>query len=106
MGRQSAVNPGLFDIGELTMNDQARILPDLTELVAEMARLKAENARLKSAAQSKVGVKLSEKGAISVYGLGRFPVTLYKSQWERMLTPETISRIRDLFPQARDKAED
>jgi hypothetical protein len=52
---------------------------------AEIERLRAENARLKSARQSKLAMKVSEKGALSVYGMGRFPVTLYKEQWLRLL---------------------
>jgi len=53
-----------------------------------MARLVKENAELKSKALAKVpkiGMKVSEKGGLSVYGLGRFPVTLYRGQWERLL---------------------
>jgi len=52
---------------------------------AEIERLRAENARLKNARQAKVAMKVSEKGALSVYGMGRFPVTLYKEQWLRLL---------------------
>ncbi|HZJ70660.1 MAG TPA: hypothetical protein VFF36_06970, partial [Planctomycetota bacterium] len=52
---------------------------------AELARLRAENERLKSQAGGRANMKVSEKGALSVYGLGRFPVTLYKEQWIRLL---------------------
>lgn len=48
-------------------------------------RLKAENEALKSKPQRAVTLKVSEKGAVSVYGLGRFPVTLYKGQWTKLL---------------------
>ncbi len=54
-------------------------------LQAELERLRAENAALKSRATKRVFLKVSEKGGVSVYGLGRFPVTLYKEQWERLL---------------------
>jgi hypothetical protein len=54
------------------------------DLKAELERLKAENERLKSRARS-TGLKVSEKGGVSVYGLGRFPVTLYKEQWTKLL---------------------
>jgi hypothetical protein len=56
-------------------------------LAAELAALRAENAALKanSHKQSKLSFKVSEKGGLSVYGLGRFPVTLYKEQWARLL---------------------
>jgi hypothetical protein len=53
---------------------------------AELERLRAENAALKNRATKGVFLKVSEKGGVSVYGLGRFPVTLYKEQWERLLT--------------------
>ena len=53
---------------------------------AEIERLRAENERLKSTSrQAKPAMKVSEKGALSVYGMGRFPVTLYKEQWLRLL---------------------
>ncbi len=56
------------------------------ELQAELERLRAENERLKrSAGPGKPAMKVSEKGALSVYGMGRFPVTLYKEQWLRLL---------------------
>ena len=51
----------------------------------ELERLKAENERLKSRSTRGVTLKVSEKGGVSVYGLGRFPVTLYKEQWTRVL---------------------
>jgi hypothetical protein len=52
---------------------------------AEIARLKAENERLKGQQAKGLSLKVSEKGALSVYGLGRFPVTLYKEQWTKLL---------------------
>jgi hypothetical protein len=52
---------------------------------AELERLKAENERLKNRSARGVSLKVSEKGGVSVYGLGRFPVTLYKEQWTRLL---------------------
>ncbi len=52
---------------------------------AELERLKAENAALKARGSRGVTLKVSEKGGVSVYGLGRFPVTLYKEQWVRLL---------------------
>jgi hypothetical protein len=51
----------------------------------EVERLKAENAALKARATRGVSIKVSEKGGVSVYGLGRFPVTLYKEQWTKLL---------------------
>lgn len=55
------------------------------DLKAELERLRAENAALKSRSGRGVSMKVSEKGGLSVYGLGRFPVTLYKEQWTRLL---------------------
>jgi predicted component of type VI protein secretion system len=55
------------------------------ELRAELEKLKAENAALKSRPARSVSMKVSEKGAVSVYGLGRFPVTLYQEQWLKLL---------------------
>ena len=54
-------------------------------LKAELERLRAENERLKTRGSRGVSLKVSEKGGVSVYGLGRFPVTLYKEQWTRLL---------------------
>ena len=55
------------------------------DMKAELERLRAENERLKSRSGRGVSLKVSEKGGVSVYGLGRFPVTLYKEQWTRLL---------------------
>jgi hypothetical protein len=55
------------------------------EMKAELDRLKAENERLRNRQTRGVSLKVSEKGGVSVYGLGRFPVTLYKEQWLRLL---------------------
>ncbi len=56
------------------------------DLKAELDRLKAENEALKQGRRgSPVSLKVSEKGAVSVYGLGRFPVTLYQEQWNKLL---------------------
>jgi hypothetical protein len=55
------------------------------DLRAEIERLKAENETLKTPTRGQISFKVSEKGAVSVYVLGRFPVTLYKEQWEKLL---------------------
>ncbi|MBI4842262.1 MAG: hypothetical protein HY803_14540 [candidate division NC10 bacterium] len=52
---------------------------------AELERLRAENEALKAKVTRPTSIKVSEKGAVSVYGLGRFPVTLYKEQWLKLL---------------------
>jgi hypothetical protein len=60
-------------------------MPTEEELRLEIERLKAENAQLKKPARGAMSLKVSEKGALSVYGLGRFPVTLYREQWDKLL---------------------
>jgi hypothetical protein len=64
-------------LGESPVSDE--------DLKAELERLKQENERLKNRQTRGVSLKVSEKGGVSVYGLGRFPVTLYKEQWQRLL---------------------
>jgi hypothetical protein len=54
-------------------------------LQVELERLRAENEALKKKRNTSVSMKVSEKGAVSVYGLGRFPVTLYQEQWQKLL---------------------
>jgi len=55
----------------------------------KLARLEAENQALREQVEqrktSQLRLKVSEKGGLSLYGLGRFPVTLYKEQWVRLL---------------------
>jgi hypothetical protein len=55
------------------------------DVKAELERLRAENERLKNRTARGTSLKVSEKGGVSVYGLGRFPVTLYKEQWTKLL---------------------
>ena len=55
------------------------------DLKAELERLRRENEALKRGATKGVSLKVSEKGGVSVYGLGRFPITLYKEQWTNLL---------------------
>jgi hypothetical protein len=64
------------------------------DLQAELERLKAENEALKAKTSRATSIRVSEKGAVSVYGLGRFPVTLYKEQWLKLLVmTEEIRRF-------------
>ena len=55
------------------------------EMKAELERLRNENEALKKTSAKGLSLKVSEKGGVSVYGLGRFPVTLYKEQWNKLL---------------------
>ena len=77
----SGDNPSGNDIALL--EEETRVSEE--DLKAELARLKEENERLKNRTARGISLKVSEKGALSVYGLGRFPVTLYKEQWEKLL---------------------
>ena len=67
------------------------------DMKAEIERLRAENESLKRSSTKELFMKVSQKGALSVYGLGRFPVTLYKEQWLRLLAME--GNIRDFIEQ-------
>ena len=66
-----------------------------SELRAELERLRAENAHLKTKDKGSISLKVSEKGALSLYGMGRFPVTLYKEQWLRIL--DSAAEIKDFI---------
>lgn len=71
--------------GKHAVQDQSATLQAMAE---ELAKLKAENEALKAQKQAQprgLTMKVSEKGALSIYGLGRFPITLYRGQWERLL---------------------
>lgn len=83
---------------------QATVLPDLTpapvttvDVHAELARLKAENAMLiaKGAQATTVRCKITEKGGVSIYGMGRWPYTFYKSQW--VVFYNHVKMINDFF---------
>jgi hypothetical protein len=67
------------------------------DLKAELERLRNENASLKKGAATGIRMKVSEKGAVSIYGMGRFPVTLYKEQWLKLLdmSPEIRNFIAE-----------
>ena len=72
------------------------------QMKAELERLRAENAALKKTSAPKgLSLKISEKGGLSVYGLGRFPVTLYKEQWKRLL--DITDEIKQFIASNEDK---
>lgn len=71
-------------IAQLLAAGKAEEQAKLDAMMAEIARLKGENAALKNKPVGRLSIKRSEKGAVSVYGMGRFPVTLYREQWERL----------------------
>ena len=76
------------------------------DLKAELERLRRENAALKRESASGIRLKVSEKGAVSVYGLGRFPVTLYKEQWLKLLDISSDIRAFIAANEAELKAKD
>ena len=65
------------------------------DAAAELAKLRAENAALKAqkATSGTLRLAVGAKGGVSVYNLGRFPVTLYREQWERLLEPAQVDSI-------------
>ena len=76
------------------------------DLRAELERLRNESAALKKGASSGIRLKVSEKGAVSAYGLGRFPVTLYKEQWLKLLDMSADIRVFIAENEAQLKAKD
>ena len=74
-------------------------------LLAELEKLKAENESLKKASARGVSLKVSQKGALSLYGMGRFPITLYKEQWGKILDMADVIRafIKDNDAQLKAK---
>lgn len=60
------------------------------ELIALVQSMQAQG-------QRKLTCKVTDKGGLSVYGLGRFPVTLYRSQWERLLAPESVTQLNEFI---------
>jgi hypothetical protein len=72
-------------------------MPNAEEMQAEIERLKAENENLKKPTRGAISLKVSEKGGLSVYGMGRFPVTLYREQWEKLLSMS--DQIREFIQQ-------
>jgi hypothetical protein len=90
---QEGINPpmnncmlSVFGAGLKLRSRRIRIMSD--QMKDELERLRAENAALKQKKPSAgtLSMKVSEKGALSIYGMGRFPVTLYKEQWLKLLT--------------------
>ena len=80
-------------------------MPTEDDLRAELQRLKAENESLKARRSGALSMKVSEKGGLSVYGLGRFPVTLYQEQWLKLLdlSEEIRGFIRDHQPELKKR---
>lgn len=77
-------------------NRSAQGTQDFASLQAKYAELEAQNKALaaKLVVKQTISMKVAEKGGLSVYGLGRFPVTLYAGQWERLLAPEMVAKVQ------------
>jgi hypothetical protein len=69
----------------VTAKTNGKVLPDMTAMQARLEELEKQNAALLAAKNVPLTMKIKEKGALSVYGLQRFPVTLYRQQWERLI---------------------
>ncbi len=82
-------------------------MSDMTpeQMQEELERLRTENEALKKRSEKGLSLKVSQKGGVSVYGLGRFPVTLYKEQWEKLLDMSDDIRafIQENEPQLKTK---
>lgn len=76
-------------------------MEDTADLQAELERLRTENANLKKSAAAGITMKVAEKGGLSIYGLGRFPVTLYREQWLKLL--DQSDEIRQFIAVNADK---
>jgi hypothetical protein len=82
------------------------ILQDTSKaLQDQIAKLTAENEALKAKAMSRqtITLKVSAKGAVSVYGMGKWPVTLYAGQWERLLQPKVVEGIMEFIADHADE---
>ena len=77
------------------------------DMPAELERLRAEITALKTRSSTGLSLKVSAKGGVSIYGLGRFPVTLYKEQWEKLLaiTDEIRTFMQENDAQLKTKEE-
>lgn len=71
------------------------------DMIAKVAQLMADNTKLKKANNGKLSLKVSEKGALSIYGMGKWPITLYLSQWERVMA--NLDQIKAFVEANRDQ---
>jgi hypothetical protein len=71
--------------------------PTYEQLKSRVAELEKQQGRRTGSLEFRIG----EKGGVSVYGLGRFPVTLYYEQWMRLL--DAAEKLREFLEQNKDK---
>ena len=86
-------------MGKNTPSANTASITNLVALQAEIERLKKENEALAAKRSGALSVKASAKGAVSVYGLGRFPVTLYAEQWDRLFA--NIEKVKGFIEENR-----
>ena len=93
--------------GIIDPRPRRRAVSDMTseQMKEELERLRTENEALKKRSEEGLSLKVSQKGGVSVYGLGRFPVTLYKEQWEKLLdiSDDIRTFIQENEPQLKTK---
>lgn len=94
---------GKNQITQGDIDNLANMELQLKALLEENAKLRAKASKIQDRALT---MKVSEKGALSVYGLGRFPVTLYKSQWERFLKFIGTGAVEEFLIENADKLTD
>jgi hypothetical protein len=82
-------------------SNRGEVLMAEDELQKELERLRGENAALRAGRRAGITFRVSEKGAVSVYGLGRFPVTLYQEQWDKLLS--AVDDLRAFIDANRDR---
>lgn len=68
-----------------------------TDLTARISALEAELKEAKQKKKTTMSIKVSPKGGVSVYGLGRFPTTLYKGQWDKILDPDFVKELKSFI---------
>ena len=76
--------------------------PTGAELTSTIEELEAQLKAVKQQRKDRLYPKVSSKGAVSVYGLGRWPTTLYRAQWEKILNPEFVEELRAFIEQNKD----
>ena len=96
------------DLTDLTKMSTAQLLAyiaqqhkDRAAAVAAQHQAEAERDAVRKASQQKLTLKVSEKGGLSVYGLGKWPVTLYAEQWIKIL--DIADQIRDMIAASKDR---